>query len=104
MKWIKPNATYSSSTMVNVTVVRGGVRISFPKEDCNNITKSGKMVFGIEGDRLYFADDPHGYKMIERTYRKYIILWKNYEDLIPFAGKHPLFVDGMYYITTDNKE
>ena len=104
MKWIKPNYAHKPSTLVHITSVKGGVRVSFPKEDANNISKTGSIAFGVDGDRLYIADDPKGYKMAERTYRKYIILWNNYEDILPFAGKHPLFLDGMYYITKDNKE
>lgn len=106
MKWIRPihRNNFRRSTLVNITQIKNGVRISIPIEDADNISRSGKVVFGVDGDRLYIADDPNGYTLIERVYRKYIIIWNNYEDLLPFVGKHPLFLDGMYYITTDNKE
>lgn len=107
MKWIKPSRkhNFTRSTLVNITHITGGVRISIPKEDADNLSRTGKVAFGIDGDRLYIADDPKGFKLIERTYRKYIIIWNNYEDLLPFVGKHPLFIEGSYYvITKDNKE
>ena len=107
MKWIRPihRNNFTRSTLAHISAVKGGVRISIPREDADNISRSGKVAFGVDGDRLYIADDPKGFKLIERVYRKYVILWNNYEELLPFVGKHPLFIEGSYYIITkDNKE
>lgn len=107
IKWyyIKKQYSRPEDELVGVSIVQNGAktRVSLTNEQYDNITKS-RIIFGVDGKRMYFAESPNGYKPVEHQARK---AFSASPVLKEFTGQHPLFYDPelkLYYITTDNLE
>lgn len=105
IKWYYLKSHWAEEDLVNVTITQNGTktRVSFVKEQFDKITKD-RIVFGIDGKRMYFTESAEGYKPNKSSTRK---SFASAPALKEFTGHHPLFYDPelkLYYISSDNLE
>lgn len=105
IKWYYLKAHWAKEDLVNVTIVQNGTktRVSFTEDQFNKITKD-RIIFGVDGKRMYFTESAEGFKPTESSTRRAFV---SSPVLKEFTGQHPLFYDSelkLYYITSDNLE
>lgn len=112
IKWEKPKRALNVKKDVHISFVsikeKPYIRITFRENSEKRIVaENGRMIFGVEGGRMYFKADECGYKLSKTRTSKVISVAVKSKKYTEFAGDHDLCFDsisGLFFIKETEDE